>query len=120
MGQAGAREYFRPGYGRLQSEFEEQERRQKRRVSAGYHHDDSTCMCYRFDVLPCPEPGGTLAIDLKNGGDFSCGCSSDKIGRLGGNSPADLPTLVFASSSPRWPSSAFKQPVAEMKDAYNA
>ena len=60
----GARVYFRPGCGRLQSAFEEQERGQKRRVSAGYHHRDPTCMWYR-DSLPGPDPVGTLAIDVK-------------------------------------------------------
>ena len=67
--------YFRPGCGRLQSAFEGQERAQKRQTSARYHRDP-TCMGYR-DSLPCPDPGGTLAIDLKDGDDFSC--SGDKI-----------------------------------------
>ena len=84
MCQAGAREYFRPGCGRVQSAFQE-ERGQKRRASAGYHHRDPTCMWYRCDSLPGPDPGGTLAIDLKDGDDFSC--SGDKIYRLGGSRP---------------------------------
>ena len=50
MCQAGARENILPGYGRLQRAFEEQERRQKRRVSAGYRYGDPTCMRYRFDT----------------------------------------------------------------------
>ena len=79
MCQAGAREFFRPGYGRLQSAFEEQERGQKGRARAGYHHGDPTCMCYRCDSLPGPDPGGTLAIDLNDGDDFSCGCSGETI-----------------------------------------
>ena len=76
--------YFRPGCGRLQRAFEEQERGQKRRASAGYHHRDPTCMWYR-DSLPGPDPGGTLAIDLKYGDNFSC--SGGKIYRLGGSRP---------------------------------
>ena len=31
-------------------------------------------MWYRCNSLPGPDPGGTLAIDLKNGDDYSC-CS---------------------------------------------
>ena len=46
----------------------------------GYHHRDPTCMWYRCDSLPGPNPGDTLAMDIKNGDDFSC-CSSDKIYR---------------------------------------
>ena len=46
MCQAGAREYFRPGYGRLQSAFEEQERGQKRRVRA-----DTTMVIRRVCVI---------------------------------------------------------------------
>ena len=90
MCRAGARECFRPGYGRLQSTFEEQERGQKRRASAGYHDGDPTCMCYRCVSLPGPDPGGTLAIDLKYGDDFSCGCSGEKVSRLGGSRPCVL------------------------------
>ena len=30
-----------------------------------------------------PDPGGTLAMDLKGGGDFSCGCSGENICHLG-------------------------------------
>ena len=71
--QVGARVYFRPGCGRLQSAFDEQKRGQKRRASAGYHHGDPTCMWYCCDSLPGPDPGGTLAIGLKDGDDFSCG-----------------------------------------------
>ena len=42
-------------------------------------------MCYRRDSLSGPDPGGTLAIDLNDGDDFSCGCSGEKICRLGGS-----------------------------------
>ena len=70
MCHAGAREYLRPGCGRPQSAFEEQERGQKRRVNAGYQYRDPTCMCCRCDSLPGPDPGGYLAIDLKGGDDF--------------------------------------------------
>ena len=87
MCQAGAREYFRTGYGRLQSEFEEQERGQKRRAIAGYHHGDPTCMWYRCDSFFGPDPGGTLAIDLKDGDDFPCGWSGERICCLGGSRP---------------------------------
>ena len=93
MFQAGAREYFHPGCGRLQSKFEEQERGQKRRTSAGYHHRDPTCMWYRCDCLSSPDPGGTFAIDLEDGNDFSC-CSGDKIYRLGGSRPCVLANIV--------------------------
>ena len=85
MCQAGARVYFRPGCGRLQSAFKEQERGQKRRGSAGYHHRYPTCMSCRCEFLPGPDPGSTLAIDLKDGDDFSC--SGDKMYRLGGGRP---------------------------------
>ena len=51
MCQAGARSDFGPSYGRLQSAFQEQERGRKRRARVGYHHGDSTCMCYRCDGL---------------------------------------------------------------------
>ena len=47
-------------------------------------------MCYRRDSLPGPEPGGTLAIDLKDGDDFLCGCSGEKICHLGGSRPCVL------------------------------
>ena len=70
MCQAAAREYFRLDCGRLQRAFEEQERGLKRRVSAGYHHRVPTCMWYRFDSMPGPDPGGILAINLKDGDDF--------------------------------------------------
>ena len=43
-------------------------------------------MWYHCDSLPGPDPGGTLAIDLKDGDDISC-CSGDKIYRLGGSRP---------------------------------
>ena len=79
MCQAGAREYFRLGYGRLQNAFEEQERRQKRRASAGYYHGDPTCTCYGCGNLPGPDPDGTLAINLKDGDDFSCDCSARRF-----------------------------------------
>ena len=92
MCQAGAREYFRPGCGRIQSALEEQERGQKRRVSAGYHHGDPTCLWYCCDRLPGPDPGGTHVIDLKDGDDLSCGCSGEKICRLGSSRPC-----VFAN-----------------------
>ena len=94
MCQVGARVYFLPGCGRLQSAFEEQEWGQKRRASARYHHGDPTCMWYRCDSLPGPDPGGTLAIDLKDGDDFSC--SGDKIYRLGSGRPC-----VFANAGVR-------------------
>ena len=42
-------------------------------------------MCYRRDSLSGPDPGGTLAIDLNDGDDFFCGCSGEKICRLGGS-----------------------------------
>ena len=77
---------FARGCGRLQSAFEEQERGQKRRVSAGYHHRDPTCLWYCCDSLSSPDPGGILAIDLEDGDDFSC-CSGDKIYLLGGSRP---------------------------------
>ena len=83
MCQAGAREHFRPGYGRLQSTFEEQERGQKRRANAAYHHGDPTCMWYRCESLPGPDHGGTLAIYLKDGDGLSCGCSGETICRIG-------------------------------------
>ena len=76
MCHVGARACFRPGCGRLKIVFEEQERGQKRRASAGHHHRGPTCMWYR-DSLPGHDPGGILAIDLKDIDDFSC--SSDKI-----------------------------------------
>ena len=82
MHQVGARVDFRPGCGRLESAFEEHEREQKRLASAGYHHRDPMCMWYR-DSLPGPDPGGTLAIDLKDGDGLFC--SGDKIYRLGGS-----------------------------------
>ena len=41
-------------------------------------------MCYRCDSKPGPGPGGTLAIDLKDIDDFSCGCSGEKVCHLGG------------------------------------
>ena len=63
MCQAVARSNFRPGYRRLQSAFQQQQRRQKRRARVGYHHGDPTCMCC-YDSLSGPGPGGTLAIDL--------------------------------------------------------
>ena len=44
-------------------------------------------MCYRCDSLLGPDPGGTLAIDLNDGHDFSCGCSGEKMCRLGGSRP---------------------------------
>ena len=44
-------------------------------------------MSYRCDSLPGPDPGGTIAIDLKDGDDFSCGCSGMKLCRLGGSRP---------------------------------
>ena len=47
-------------------------------------------MCYRCDSLRGPDPGGILAIDLKDGDDFSCGCSGEKICRLGGSRPCVL------------------------------
>ena len=83
MCQVGSREYFHPGYGRLQGAFEEQRQGQKGRTRAGYHHGDPTRMCYRCDSLPGPDPGGTLAIDLNGGDNVSCGCSGEKICRLG-------------------------------------
>ena len=79
MYQAGARAGFRPGCGRLQNASQEQERGQKRRARTGYHHGDPKCMCYRCDSLPGPDPGDTLAIDLEDGDDFSCGCSGERI-----------------------------------------
>ena len=91
--QAGARESFRSGYGRLQSAFEEQERGQNRRASAGYHHGNPTCMWYRCDSLPSPDPGGTLAIDLKDDDDFSCCCYGEQICRLGGSRPCVFATV---------------------------
>ena len=87
MSQAGAREYFCPCYGRLQSAFGDQEGGQKRRASAGGHHGDPTCMLYRCDSLPVPDPGSTLATDLKDIDVFSCGCSGEKICRLCGSRP---------------------------------
>ena len=87
MCEAGARQYFRPGYGRLQSAFEEQEREQKRRATEGYHHGDPTCIWYRCDSLSGPDPGGTLAIDLKDCHNFAWGGSGEKICRLGGSRP---------------------------------
>ena len=93
MCQAGARECFRPGYGPLKSAFEEQEQGQRRRASAGYRHGDPTCMWYRCDSLPSPDPGGTLAIDLKHGDDLSCGRSGEKICRLGGSRPCVFVTV---------------------------
>ena len=79
MCQAGARSDFRPGYERLQSAFQEQERGQKRRARMGYHHGDPTRMCCGPDSLSGHGPGRTLAISLNDGGDFSCGCFGDKI-----------------------------------------
>ena len=104
---------FSPGCGPLQSAFEEQERGQKKMASAGYHHRDPTRMWYRCDSLSGPDPGGTLAIDLKDGNHFFC--SYDKIYRLGGSRPCVFVSVGCASSSPSWPSSGFKQPHAVMK-----
>ena len=94
MCQVDARVYSRPGFGWLQSAFEEQKRGQKKRASAGHHHGQPKCMWYRCDSLPCPDPGGTLAIDLKDGVDFSCWCSGEKIYRLGVADQACLSTSV--------------------------
>ena len=44
-------------------------------------------MWYRCDSLPGPDPGGTLAIDLKAGDDYFCGYSGEKVCRLGGSRP---------------------------------
>ena len=35
--------------------------------------------------LPIPDSGGTLAIDLNDGDDFSCGCSGEEVCLLGGS-----------------------------------
>ena len=70
---AGARSGFRSGCGQLQGAFQEQKRGQKRRARVGHHHCGRTCMGYRdyrCDCLPGLAPGGTLAIDLNDGGDF--------------------------------------------------
>ena len=109
----GAREYFCPGYGRLRSEFEEQDRGQERRVSEGYHHGDPTCMWYRCDSLPRPEPG-TVAIDLQMATIFLVVVRAK---RFAVSAIADLRACQrrCASSSQSWPSSGFKQPLAEMK-----
>ena len=42
-------------------------------------------MCCRCDSLLGPDPGDTLAIDLNDGDDFSCGCAGENIGRRGGS-----------------------------------
>ena len=70
---AAARSGFRSGCGQLQGAFQEQKRGQKRRARVGHHHCGRTCMGYRdyrCDCLPGLAPGGTLAIDLNDGGDF--------------------------------------------------
>ena len=61
--------------------------------------------------LPGPDPGVTLAIDLKDGVDVACGCSGEKICRLGGIRPCVFVNVgvrhrrqvgqVQGSSSPR-------------------
>ena len=84
------------------------------RASAGYRHGDPTCTWYRCDSLPGPDAGGTLAIDLNDGDDFSCGCSGGNIGRLGG-SICMFVNVVVRHRQPSWPSSGFKQPLAVMK-----
>ena len=59
--------------------FQEQERGQKRRARAEYLHGNPTCMCCHRDSLPGPEPGGTFALGLNDGDDFSYGCSGENI-----------------------------------------
>ena len=81
---AGAREYFRPGYWRLQSAFEVRDRGQERQVSTGHQYRDLTCMWYRSDIFPGRDAGGTFEIDLEDGDGFPC-CSYDKMNSLGGS-----------------------------------
>ena len=87
---AGARSDFCPGYWRLLSVLQEQEGGQKRRSRVGYHHGNLTFMCYRCDSLADTDPGGTFAIFLNDDDEFRCGCSGEKICRLGGNRPCVL------------------------------
>ena len=56
----------------------------------GYHHGNLTFMCYRCDSLADTDPGGTFAIFLNDDDEFRCGCSGEKICRLGGNRPCVL------------------------------
>ena len=106
---------FRHGCGQLQRAFQEQERGQKRRERAGYHHGYPACMCYRCDSLAGPDPGSSLAIYLNDGDDFSCGCSGGKICRLGGSRSCVLAIVGMRHRGQAVPSSGFKQPLALMK-----
>ena len=94
MCQTGARYNFCPCFRRLQSVFLEQELEQKRRARAGYNHGDPTCMCYHCDRLSEPDPSDTLAIDLNDGDDISCGCSGEMISVPAVVDHACMPTLV--------------------------
>ena len=78
---------FLPGLWAAPKHIQGAAAREKRRTSAGYHHGDPTCMWYRCDSLPGPDPGGTSAIDLKDSVFISSGCSGEKICCLGGSRP---------------------------------
>ena len=83
--QAGVHSGFRWGGGQSQCLFREQ---QKRRARVGHHHGVQTCMRYRgylCDCLPDRGRGDTLAFDLNDGDDFSCGCACEKACRRGGS-----------------------------------
>ena len=47
-------------------------------------------MSYRCNSLPDPDPGGTLAVALNDDDELRCGCSGEKICRLGGSRPCVL------------------------------
>ena len=85
---AGARSGFSSGCGQPLGAFREQPREQKRRAKVGHYHGGQTCTGYRgyhCDCLPGLGPGGTLAIDLNDGHDFSGGCVCDKTCRRDGS-----------------------------------
>ena len=74
-------------------------------------------VCYCCGCLPGPDPGGTLAVVLNDGDDFSCGYSGEKIWRRGGSWLCVLAKQRrYASPSPSWPSLGFKQPLASVNE----